>query len=226
MVTDAATRTWRPMEFGRRSSRHIADPIVEPLWNGIRVLAHVAGGSAELVDAEGERLRWPLVSDALPAALQTDSAVLDGYLTVQAINESPVVVDVPTIHFSLNAGLIKMFLGGRLAEKADAPPPAPLPQLNFDDPAKVSFVAVDLLAIDDEPLLDVPLLERKRILSSVLAEDDRIRCGIHVRLPLGSWLNTWRSSGFIALAFKDANSRYRPGEPNDDWATADIPARR
>jgi ATP-dependent DNA ligase len=214
------------MEFGRRSSHQIPDPIVEPLWNGIRVLAHVEGTSAELVDADGERLKWPLVSDALPAALQTDSAVLDGYLTVQATNETPVIVDVPTIHFSLNTGLIKMFLGGRMAERAEAPDPVPLPQLNFDDPAKVSFVAVDLLAIDGEPLLDVPLLERKRILSSVLAEDDRVRCGVHVRMPLGSWLNTWRSSGFLSIAYKDANSRYRPGEPNDDWATADIPARR
>ncbi len=214
------------MEFGKRSSHQIADPIVEPLWNGIRVLAHVEGDSAELIDADGERLRWPLVSDALPGALQTDSAVLDGYLTVQATNETPVIVDVPTIHFSLNTGLIKMFLGGRLAERAEAPDPTPLPQLNFDDPAKISFVAVDLLAIDGEPLLDVPLLERKRILSSVLAEDGRVRCGVHVRMPLGSWLNTWRSSGFLSIAFKDANSRYRPGQTNDDWATADIPARR
>jgi hypothetical protein len=226
MVTVAASRTWRPMEFGRRSSHHIADPIVEPLWNGIRVLAHVEGGSAELVDADGKGLRWPLVSDALPAAVQADSAILDGYLTVQATNDSPVVVSVPTIHFSLNTGLIKMFLGGRLAERTETPDPTPLPQLNFDDPAKVSFVAVDLLAIDGEPLLDVPLLERKRILGSIVAEDGRVRCGVHVRLPLGSWLNTWRSSGFISMAYKDANSRYRPGEPNDDWAQVDIPARR
>jgi hypothetical protein len=226
MVTDAAIRTWRPMAFGRRSSHEIANPIVEPVWNGIRALAHVDRGSAELVDADGVRLRWPLISDALPAAVQTDSAVLDGYLTVQATNESPVIVDVPTIHFSLNTGLIKMFLGGRMAERAEAPAPTPLPQLNFDDPTKVSFVAVDLLAIDGEPLLDVPLQERKRILGGILAEDGRIRCGVHVRLPLGSWLNTWRSSGFLSIAYKDANSRYRPGEPNDDWATAEIPARR
>jgi hypothetical protein len=48
---------------------------------------------------------------------------------------------------------------------------------------------------------------------------------MHVRQPIDVWIGTWRNLGFRAMAFKDANSRYRPGQPNDDWAKQDIPRR-
>jgi ATP-dependent DNA ligase len=87
----------------------------------------------------------------------------------------------------------------------------------------VVFVAVDLLRIDGETLLDVPLLERKRLLDGILVEGPLVRRGIHVKPPIDLWLSTWRSLGFRSLAYKQANSRYRPGEANEDWATASIP---
>jgi ATP-dependent DNA ligase len=88
---------------------------------------------------------------------------------------------------------------------------------------EVAFVAVDLLLLDGEPLLDVPLLERKRLLDGVIVESALVRIGIHVRTPVDPWLGTWRNIGFRLLAYKDPNSRYRPGERNDEWATAHIP---
>jgi hypothetical protein len=44
-----------------------------------------------------------------------------------------------------------------------------------------------------------------------------------VKPPIDIWIGTWRSLGFRAMAYKEANSRYRPGEPNEEWATASIP---
>jgi bifunctional non-homologous end joining protein LigD len=88
---------------------------------------------------------------------------------------------------------------------------------------EVAFVAVDLLELDGESLLDVPLLERKRLLDAVIAESALVRVGIHVRAPVDVWLGTWRNVGFRMVAYKDPNGRYRPGEPNDGWATAEIP---
>jgi hypothetical protein len=94
-----------------------------------------------------------------------------------------------------------------------------------DSTSEVALVAVDLLWLDDEALLDVPLLERKRILESVLPESHLIRRGIHVRPPVDTWLGSWRTFGFSRLAYKGANSRYVPGEKNQHWALAEIPRR-
>ena len=98
-------------------------------------------------------------------------------------------------------------------------------QLPITPDAPLAFVAVDILAVDDESLLDIPLLERKRILESVLEQSELVRVGAYVRPPIDSWLVTWRALGFGSLAFKASNSRYRPGRTNDDWSTAQIPAR-
>jgi ATP-dependent DNA ligase len=219
-------RTWRPQAFGRRAARHLDDPLVEPLWSGIRVLAHVAGADVDFLDAEGEPQDWPATAEALAGAVQADGAVLDGYLTTEAAGDGVGVVAAPDPELP-SAGQMarQMLFGGlgrnRRAELMASVEATLVPALTAD--ADVVFVAVDLLMLDDEALLDVPLLERKRLLDAILLEGRLVRRGIHVRLPIGAWLGTWRNLGFRQLAYKDANSRYRPGKPNDDWATAAIP---
>jgi ATP-dependent DNA ligase len=227
MIDDPGDRrAWRPQAFGRRQARHVDDPLVEPLWSGIRVLAHLVGGSVEFVDGEGEARDWPATAEALAASVQADSAVLDGYLTTEAAGDGVGVVAGPDPEVpSAQQMTRQMLLGGggrnRRAELVDSIEAAAQPVLRPDD--DVVFVAVDLLMLDDEALLDVPLLERKRLLDAILVEGPLVRRGIHVRLPIDVWVGTWRSLGFRSIAFKDANSRYRPGTPNDDWATASIP---
>ena len=92
-----------------------------------------------------------------------------------------------------------------------------------DHTSPLAFVAIDLVEIDGDSLLDVPLLERKRLLDSAVDETHLVRRGAYVRPPVDSWLVAWRSVGFGELAYKAANSRYLPGRPNDDWATVTIP---
>jgi hypothetical protein len=58
----------------------------------------------------------------------------------------------------------------------------------------------------------------------VLAQDELVR-GPFVRPPVDPWVGSWRSQGFRAMAYKEANSRYRPGAVADDWAVAQIPKR-
>ena len=84
---------------------------------------------------------------------------------------------------------------------------------------------VDILWLDDEPLLDVPLLERKRVLESALGESRLVRRGTYVRPPVDPWLASWRSFGFSRMSYKAANSRYLPGQTNPQWTVADVPAR-
>ena len=66
----------------------------------------------------------------------------------------------------------------------------------------VALVATDLIWIDDEPLFDVPLLERKRLLEAALDESDVIRRGMYVRPPIDTWVGSWRALGFSAITFK------------------------
>ncbi|MDQ2966460.1 MAG: hypothetical protein M3R57_11495 [Chloroflexota bacterium] len=219
-------RTWRPQAFGRRPARHLDNPLVEPLWSGIRVLAHVDGAGVEFLDSHGEAQDWPATAEALAGAVQADGAVLDGYLTNETAADGVGVVTAPDPELPTPAQMARqMLLGGggrnRRAELIESVEATAEPVLTTSD--DVVFVAVDLLALDDEALLDVPLLERKRLLDGVLVEGRLVRRSIHVRLPANAWLGTWRSLGFRAVAYKDANSRYRPGKPNDDWATATIP---
>ena len=226
MIGQSVVRALRPQAFGRRSWRHIDDPLIEPVWIGRRVLAHVSDGRAKVLDEGGEFVDAGGTIEAVAAAVAAGSAVIDGYLTVQALQQTQGVFTGDEVTPATPGEMARqMFIGGRrsrrkeLADSIESSVPLPDGEI---DPA---FVAVDLLVLDGESLLEVPLLERKRLLESVLREGPLTRIGIHVRPPIGPWLATWRASGFRSIAWKHPNSRYRPGEPNDDWAMAPIPQR-
>ena len=80
-----------------------------------------------------------------------------------------------------------------------------------------AFVAVDLLELDGDPLLDVPLLERRRLLDSVVSESESVRLSPIVKHPIRGWLASWRATGFTHYVAKRQNARYASGEQNDDW---------
>jgi len=225
--------TWRPQGFGEQRARQIEDPLIEPLWSGVRVLVHLDGGAAEIVDVDGETVIETTIATAVAEALQADSAVIDGYLTSDPTRTGEGVIVGSGVR-TPSAGQMtrRLLIGGsperearvealRRTSEALAAAEAGRPGLG----ERVVLVAVDLLALDGDSLLDVPLLERKRLLDAVVDEADLVRRGIHVRPPADRWLATWRSLGFSAVAYKAANSRYRPGEPNDGWAVAALPTR-
>lgn len=80
-----------------------------------------------------------------------------------------------------------------------------------------AFVAIDLLELDGEPLLDVPLQERRRLLESVVEDGLQIRVSPMVKQPVGGWLAGWRRAGFSHYLARHQNARYRPGERTEDW---------
>ncbi len=218
-------RTWRPQSFGRRPARDVPDPIIEPLWSGERILLTMASPDAEpeFADAQGEALEGPALDEIaadLREATRTWSFVIDGYLTRQAtMPEKGAGQGIATPSASQLVG--QMMFGRRLAEAVSAKTAS---QEAATDPSlPVCFVAIDLLAIDDDTLLDVPLLERKRILDGAFEERALVRRTPFVRPPINRWMVAWRGMGFRELAYKAANSRYTPGKPNDDWAAVAIP---
>ena len=215
-------RAWRPQAFGTQRSQRIRDPLVEPLWDGDRVLVHVEAGGTTILDAEGAEVTLvPEIAAAAAEAILTERAVLDGYLTPQPITGGTGIlgeIKVPTA----TEITTQMLLGRARTRKRELADAKPAPIAPGDE---LVLVAVDLLSLDGEPMLDVPLLERKRLLESVLRPSHLVRLGPYIRLPVDTWLGSWRAQGFRAVAYKEANGRYRPGEKAEDWAVANIPPR-
>jgi ATP-dependent DNA ligase len=216
---DARRRDWRPQEaLLTRRSEGVIDPILEPLWDGVRVLAHFRGnpdwvseGSVVLVDVDGTDVTHlaPRAATELRGRVIAQEAVIDGVLTEQAMNtgigrQFKPTPPVPKI------SPMNLFIPRRAEPYV---PTKPEPTV----PTDTAFVAVDLLSLDDQPLLDVPLLERKRQLDTLFAEDELLRISPYVRPPAGQWFLSWRSAGFRGLMMKASNSRYKPGEFTPEW---------
>ncbi len=222
--------TLRPQPFGKSSSQAAVDPIIEPLWLGVRVLAAVDQAGAVLIDEEGEPvLDQDRVAIALAVAAKADSVILDGYLTKQVSHSDEATYFRPPPDLTPTAGqtVNRMMFGIRRnrADERMAEMEAAREARTFGPDDPITFMAIDLLWLDGESLLDIPLLERKRILESVLIESEVVRCGLYVRPPIEPWIGSWRTQGFTGLTFKAANSRYSPGVASKDWAAGPMPRR-
>jgi ATP dependent DNA ligase-like protein len=228
VAVPADASQWRPMAFGDQSPRRIRDAVCEPLWGGDRVLIEVGAGGVVIRDVDGDWLDGHVaLREAIVRSALANELLLDGYLLPAPLRDTEGAEATPgadAMPTAAQMGRQLIFGSGtnrrreeleREAERhVDLPPEAP-----------AAFVAVDLLWLDGEPLLDVPLLERKRLLDSALADHEVVRRTMIVRPPVEAWYAQWRALGFREIAVKSANSRYRPGTVSVDWTTAAIPRR-
>jgi len=176
------------------------DWLFEPLWPGVRLMARFVRGTVTLTDELGHSAAPELAEAAavIAAAVMADEALIDGVWSAQ-----PFVGD----------GSLARTWADTLADEGLAE--------QMPDPLAVerrrAFVAVDLVELDGEPLHDVPFQERRRLLESVIDEGVQVRVSPVVKQPLAGWLMGWRANGFTHYVAKHMNSRYLPGERNDDW---------
>ena len=222
-VNTAQRMMWRPQAFGRRNARDISDPIIEPMWRGDRVIVVGGGDDVGVYDTDGAPFMGEIdtIVQHLRTAVLAEEVVVDGYLTHQATPQVGTVylagVELPTVGQMTS----QMLVGRGLSARAMTRLEGDAPEEDKNNP--LAFVAVDLIVLDGESLVDIPLLERKRQLDSVIRETDVVRHGAYIRPPVDTWLASWRSLGFHELAYKAANGRYTPGEINPTWAIARIP---
>ena len=218
----------RPQPFAVGNPGRVLDPLIEPMWAGKRALAAIDGADVELVDEHGDPVDGHTdVRAALADAASAGGLVLDGFLTKLAARDGSGVYvaldDLPT------SGQLasRQLLGIRRSQTDERMKAleAERAAQTFGPEDVVSYVAVDLLWLDGESLLDVPLLERRRHLESVLDESELVRRGIYVRPPIEAWVGSWRAIGFTELTFKAANSRYSPGTVTNEWVSVAMPRR-
>lgn len=207
---------WRPqLPLVTRVPVRIVDPIVEPLWTGERVLVHVdhPGGTVRvrIIDRFGVDLA-PVDADvaaAIGAATGAEDAILDGVLTNQATRGGVGTAVVAEAH---RAGASAI-----LGSLAGDPGITVTQRGNVESESPEAFVAFDLLRLDGQALLDVPLLERRRLLESVVGQDALVRVSVLCRPPIDPWIATWQASGLRGGMLKTANGRYVPGDRTPEW---------
>jgi bifunctional non-homologous end joining protein LigD len=173
--------------------------LFEPMWPGQRLMVNVDRGRATVTDELGKPAGAELseVAALLETAVMAQAAVIDGVWTAQ-----PFVGD----------GSLARTWAETLAEEGLAE--EVLDPLTME--RRRAFVAVDLVALDGEALYDVPFQERRRLLESVIDEGIQVRLSPVVKFPVAGWIVGWRTNGFTHYIAKHQNSRYLPGERNDD----------
>ena len=218
----------KPMPYGRTSFRSVRDGIWEPLWGGRRVLIDAFGTDVAVRDEQGEPIDgYDLLRDAIRDGSLADELVLDGYLLPAPLRDTTGAESVMGLDSVQSVGQMsrQLLMGVRGTDRADAMEAAQVRRVALPSSSPTAFVAIDLLWLDGDPLIDVPLAERKRLLDGVLLEGEVVRRTVTVRPPVEAWYGQWRALGFREVAVKGANSRYTPGKPNGAWATALIPRR-
>jgi ATP-dependent DNA ligase len=174
--------------------------LFEPCWKGDRLMARIEDGRVTLTDGRGEAADadFAEAAEVLEPMVDADRALIDGIWTSQPF---------------IGEGSAARYLADAIAEEGlqdELPDP-------IESETRRAFVALDLVELDGQQLHEVPYLERRRLLASVVEENVRVRLSPAVRLPLRNWLHAWRSNGFEHYVAKHVNSKYRPGEINEDW---------
>lgn len=175
--------------------------LVEPCWKGDRLLARFADGRVELMNENGTPVGAWFAEAAreLAAAIDAQEALIDGIWTA--------------IPFFDQGSLAR---SGARGSGSGLPEITPPPEAEASEP-RGTFVAWDLVELDGQTLHDIPLLERRRLLASVLVEGPRVRISPSVRLPGVGWSGAWRAHGFTHYVAKHMNSRYLPGTTTAEW---------
>jgi bifunctional non-homologous end joining protein LigD len=174
--------------------------LFEPCWTGDRLMARVDDGRVTLTDGRGEPAdeAFAEAAEVLEPMIDADQAFIDGIWTSQPF---------------IGEGSAARHLAEAIAEEGlqeELPDP-------IEAETRRAFVALDLVELDGQRLHDVPYLERRRLLASVVEENVRVRVSPAVRLPIRNWLHAWRTNGFDFYVAKHVNSKYRPGEIAEDW---------
>ncbi len=174
------------------------DWLFEIKWDGYRVEAVVRDGTAKLWtrnQQDAARYFPDLAGDA--PWIDARDAIVDG--EVVALDEE----GRPSF------SLLQDRTGIRTGRAAGSKRPGP--------PAPVVYQAFDLLHLDGRSLLDVPLVERKRLLRSRLRAHPLVRYASHVEGDGKAFTEAARAQELEGIVAKLRRSTYEPGRRARSW---------
>jgi hypothetical protein len=222
---------WRPQRPGREPVKRIVDALVEPDWNGLRVVCALSVDAAVFVH-DGEAIPVPAeLPPAMIDAFDGLDALIEGTLTTKALEsgegilppmpgvERPPILVPRVVRRSIQDDPYVRARDHEAREDAIAGPV--LARLARGE--RHAFVASDLVWLDGTPLDDVPLLERKRLLDGVLDASYLVRITPIVKPSAILTLVTWGTLGFRELHYRAANSHYLVGRENPECAVTRPP---
>ncbi|MBJ7521641.1 MAG: ATP-dependent DNA ligase [Solirubrobacteraceae bacterium] len=154
--------------------------VYEPKYDGFRAVAFVDGDSVELQSRNGKDLTRYFPELTFPAGRY----VLDGEIVIES--------DDGGEEFNL--------LGQRIHPAASR-----IERLAAETPA--TYIAFDLLARDDEVLLELPWTERRAALEALVSDPVKLAPYVETAADAEQWLHS--AEGVIA---KQRDAPYKPGE--------------
>ena len=174
--------------------RQMSEPdghVLEPEWEGRRALVRLGHPGPRFVGYSGPIEGPRELYDAISVEARCATAILDGVLVDEFREERELELDAAGNAFVRHA--------------------AP----------RTIFAAFDILEVDGQILLDVPLLERKRQLEGVLVPSPNVRLTAYRSRDLRSWRETLQEQGFYRVVVKDWNSTYQPGQTAESWTVVE-----
>lgn len=169
--------------------------IFEPKIDGTRCIAYIKNGMVELRNRRSRQItnRYPEVVRALQQAVAGD-CVLDGEMAVFTRG-------IP--NFSSLALREQQVENLRIEYLARAVP--------------ASYIVFDILCKGGESLMNLPLLERKSILSQQLQENDFVTIIDYLEENGETYYKAALGMGLEGVMAKRAASTYQPGIRSPDW---------
>jgi bifunctional non-homologous end joining protein LigD len=174
-----------------REQAELPNHILEPAWEGTRVLVRIGHGGPRFVGYEGPVDGPRELYDAIQAETHCETAILDGVLVTNWEDDRDLEVDPQGNAFTREL------------------------------PRRQIFSAFDLLEIDGDPLIGIPLLERKRHLEGIVTPSPNVRLTPYVSRGLRAWRETLTGLGFRRVVLKEWNSPYSPGQTASSWLVVD-----
>ena len=187
-------KTLFPMAI-TRSVEPFDDPafIYELKFDGVRCIAYLDSAGTELRNRHNGSLtpRFPEMLDVHKAAKA--KCILDGELFVMKGGKP-----------SFGAIQPRLPLRRRIDEAARRSP--------------ASYVAFDILYYEDRLVTELPLLERKALLSSVVQDTNRITVSRFISEHGIAMFEATKAEGLEGVVAKKADSLYYPGRNTTQWA--------
>ncbi|MGW0802905.1 non-homologous end-joining DNA ligase [Nonomuraea sp. NPDC002799] len=183
-------------QLGTLSSVQGADWAVEMKWDGVRALAYIEDGAVRLMSRNGK--------DITPAYPELQ-------LMAGAAGGRAAVVDGEIVAFDETGRPSFEALQPRMHQRN----PAAVAELTRAVP--VTFMAFDVLHLDDGSVVSRPYAERRRLLESTLTPGYRWEVPVWFPDHAARAFDSSRELGLEGVVCKRLSSPYRPGRRSGEW---------